>query len=98
MRQKRELLAGLSKRLDIPREALPFGFGLTLSGQSTLTVQGCRSILTYGRDLVRLSLGKTVLSIGGDGLLCTAFEAGNITVEGQITTLCFEKGGHFDET
>ena len=61
MRKKKELLARIGERLDIPREALPGGFGLTLSGQNELTVRGCRRILHYGEDCIRLSLGKTVL-------------------------------------
>ncbi len=91
MRRKKELLAGLSRRLDIPREAFPFGFGLSLSGQETLKVHGCCRILTYGEDRICLSLGKRVLAIEGKGLLCTAFEAGSVTVEGYVCTLSFEE-------
>ena len=34
MPKKRDFLARFGERLDIPREALPGGFGLTLSGQT----------------------------------------------------------------
>lgn len=90
MRKRKELLARLGERLDIPREALPGGFGLTLSGQSELTVRGCRRILHYGEDCIRLSLGKTVLSVMGERLLCTAFGGGTVTVGGHICGLVFE--------
>lgn len=92
MRRKRELIASFSQRLDIPREALPFGFGLSLSGQNALTVRGCTGILTYGEQCIRLSLGKVALSVLGEHLLCTVFEAGSVTVEGHIRTISFEEG------
>ena len=98
MRSKRELFSAIGRRLDIPSEALPCGFGLTLSGQSSMTVRGCRRILTYGREQIRLSLGKTVLAVGGEQLLCTAFELGCVTVEGRILTVTFEGGDKDDAT
>lgn len=91
MRRKKELLTQISQRLDIPREALPFGFGMTLSGQESLTVRGCNGILSYEKSCVRLSLGKVALDITGKGLICTAFEAGNMTVEGHIRAISFEE-------
>jgi sporulation protein YqfC len=91
MRRKWELLAGISRRLDIPREALPFGFGLSLSGRETLRVQGCRRILACDRERICLSLGRTVLSVTGRDLICTAFEGESITVEGRISALAFEE-------
>ena len=98
MRSKRELFSTIGRRLDIPREALPCGFGIILSGQSSMTVRGCRRILTYGREQIRLSLGKTVLAVGGERLLCTAFESGCVTVEGKILTVAFEERGEGDAT
>ncbi|MBQ8357932.1 MAG: YabP/YqfC family sporulation protein [Clostridia bacterium] len=91
MRRRKEFLARFGERLDIPREALPGGFGLSLSGQNELTVRGCRRILSYGSECIRLSLGRTALSVTGERLLCTVFEAGNVTVEGRICAIAFEE-------
>ncbi len=90
MRRKKELLAGLGRYLDLPTEAIPGGFGLSLSGREQLTVRGCREILIYTPAEIRLSLGRVALSVGGEGLLCTVLEAGNVTVEGLVCTLSFE--------
>ena len=92
MRRKKGFLASFGERLDIPCEALPGGFGLSLSGQNELTVRGCRKILSYGAERICLSLGKTVLFIEGEGLLCTVFEAGSVTVQGWICKIVFDKG------
>ena len=95
MRRKKDLLTGAMRYLDIPREMLPGGFGITLSGQSSLTVRGCRRILQYGATEIRLSLGeKKALAIGGSDLICTVFDGEQATVEGLIESLAFEEGEH----
>ncbi|MBO5354575.1 MAG: YabP/YqfC family sporulation protein [Clostridia bacterium] len=92
MRRKKEFFTRFGERLDIPREALPGGFGLSMSGQNELTVRGCRKILSYGADRISLSLGKVTLTVEGIGLLCTVFEAGSVTVQGLICKIGFDKG------
>ena len=93
MREKKDLLVGAMRYLDIPREALPGGFGIQISGQHRVTVRGCRRILQYGADCICLSLGKRiVLAIRGCGLICTVFEGGQATVEGLLQGISFEEG------
>lgn len=91
MQGKRRFWQTIAGRLDIPGEAFPGGFSLMLSGQSAVTISGCRRILTYGDTVVRLELNnKTVLVIQGKELLCTVFQAERMTVEGVIEGLRFE--------
>lgn len=91
MRKKHDFLARFGERLDIPREALPGGFGITISGRNELTVRGGRRILSYGEQNIRLLLANEILSIKGEGLLCTAFGSENMTVCGRISTIEFEE-------
>lgn len=91
MPKKGDLLARFGAKLDIPREALPGSFGLTLSGQHELVVRGCKKILSYGKDCITLALGKAVLEIRGEALFCTAFGARCVTVTGRIVLLSFEE-------
>lgn len=93
MKMKRGLWQALLARLDIPGEALPGGFGLTLSGQRELTVRGCHRILQYGEEEIVLAVGKTALHVVGRNLLCAAFGHGGITVKGNIASLCFGEVG-----
>lgn len=90
MRRKKEFFTRFGQRLDIPREALPGGFGLSMSGQNELTVRGCRKILSYGADCILLSLGRVDLRVEGEELLCTVFEAGSVTVQGVVCKVSFE--------
>lgn len=91
MPKKKDFFTRFGERLDIPREALPGSFGMTLSGQEELTVRGCKKILSFGACEIRLAVGKCTLSIMGTGLFCSAFGAGCVTVTGKITSLCFEE-------
>ena len=87
MRAKKDLLARFGERLDIPREALPGGFGAMLAGENELTVRGCRRIIRYGVTEIALGVGKTALTVRGERLLCAAFGAGCVTVTGRIVSL-----------
>ncbi len=89
MQKRGDFLTRFGSKLDIPREALPGSFGLTLAGQGELAVRGCKKILSYGERCISLRVGKTVLSIHGEGLLCTAFGSGCVTITGQVVSLVF---------
>lgn len=89
MKKRKGLLSGLAARLDIPSEALPGGFGVELSGQRALIARGCRRILHYADEEVRLLLGRTVLHVLGKELICTSFGHGGVTVKGWIEAIRF---------
>ena len=91
MRVGGNLFARLSRRLDIPSEALPYGFGLSLCGRGELSVRGCRRIVHYAPERICLDLGKEVLRVEGRGLLCASFGAGEVRVVGEIDVIGFEK-------
>lgn len=92
MRPKKDLLARFGERLDIPREALPGSFGMTLSGEGELTVRGCRRIVAYSPECILLAVGKTSLTVAGKGLLCAAFGAGCLTITGKIVSMTLGEG------
>ena len=89
MKKRKGLLSGLAARLDIPSEALPGGFGVEISGQRMMTVRGCRRILHYADEEIRLLLGRTVLHVFGKELLCASFGNGGVTVKGWIEAIRF---------
>ncbi len=91
MRRGRDFMEALCEKLDIPREALPHGFALALSGERELTLWGCRRILSYSAEEIVLSVGVRTLHVTGKGLLCAAFGAGAVTVTGEIHALAFSR-------
>ena len=91
MPKKRDFFARFRAKLDIPCEAMPGSFGMTLSGQEELVVRGCKKILSYGEACICLKVGKMVLEIRGEALFCSAFGAGYVTVSGKIQSLVFSE-------
>ncbi len=91
MRKKKGLLSVFGERLDLPSEMLPGGFSLTLCGQGELMLCGCCRILSYSESCIELLLASAVLRVTGEGLLCTAFDGGTVTLGGHICSISFEE-------
>ena len=60
-----------------------------LRDDTAAVVYGCRKILRYEEDRICLSAPRRCVCVRGRGLICTAFSAGAVTVEGSITSVCF---------
>lgn len=60
---------------------------LVLEGKRTLRVRGCRRILHYSPETIRLLVGKECLCLHGEGMLCRSFSSGVITVGGCIRSV-----------
>ena len=93
MRKKKPFLERIGEKLDIPQEALPGGFGISLSGRERLRVCGCVRVLSYGEEGICLELGGSVLKIVGERLFFTSFSAGELEIGGMICALSFEEVG-----
>ncbi|MBE6629835.1 MAG: hypothetical protein E7624_03175 [Ruminococcaceae bacterium] len=91
MRKKRDFFARLGKHLDIPAEALPGGFSLSLYGQSSLILHGKVRICEYTETRVVLLVGKRRLHVEGEDLLCSEFETDKLQIIGTVFSLSFEK-------
>ena len=78
---------GIRARIGKRFAVLPLGAGrerATVEGKRRVTVYGCRKILVYSPGEIRLQLAKEVLCVQGEGLYCSSFSAGIVTVEGII--------------
>ena len=68
-----------------------FGFGskIILSGNRELWVEGCKGILEYESNLIRLNLGTKQLKIGGRNLCVRTLEKNRVEIDGYILELTF---------
>ena len=82
----------LAVKLDIPADTIDGGIRLDMRGRNTLIVHGCRKILGFSPDEIRLSLGTCILAVCGMRLICTSYLAGAVGIEGYICALRFEDG------
>ena len=75
--------------LEVPLSAVGGTPQLLLSGNRELTVEGCKGILEYDEDIIRLNLGKLILRLTGRDLsLCTLTED-TAVVEGYLLSIEF---------
>lgn len=89
---RRPLLEWLAVRLDVPADVTGGGLRLDLRGRNTLTVHGCTRILDFSPCEVRLALQDGTLTVRGCRLICTAYLAGAVGIEGHICCMEFHDG------
>ena len=91
-RERRGFAEWLAVKLDIPADVTGGGLRLELRGRHTLTVHGCPRILDFTPTEVRLALKQAVLTVKGCRLICTAYLAGAVGIEGCICGIEFTDG------
>ena len=82
----------LAVKLDIPADVTGDGLRLDMRGRHTLMVHGCRKILDFTPCEVRLALRDATLTVSGRRLICTAYLAGAVGIEGYICAVTFCDG------
>ena len=82
----------INKTLEIPSDILPNSSLVTIRSRSSVTVEGCTSILLYTPNEIRLSMKKGDVCIMGEELVCTSYHSVEVTVEGKINSVSFEEG------
>lgn len=81
----------IGQALGIPSDAvgLTNGFMAELRGRSGVTVRGCRRILKYSRESIRLDTRDGEIAVVGECLTCTMYCADAIGIEGRIGGVYF---------
>ena len=90
--ERQTLSEWLAVKLDIPADLMGEGLRLDMRGRHTLMVHGCRKILDFNPCEVRLALADSVLTVKGKRLICTAYLAGAVGIEGFICGITFCDG------
>ncbi len=89
MAERRPVPEWLAVKLDVPSDILSGGLRIELRGRHTLLVHGCRKILQYTSEEMRLAMRGCVLCVTGERLICHTYLAGAVGVEGKINGICF---------
>lgn len=79
----------LASVLEVPFAALNDCPHIELFGNLELTIDGCRGILEYEDDSIRLNLGKNALRVTGRNLSLKALTDQTAVIEGYILLLEF---------
>ena len=89
---ERRLRERLAERLDLPPDLLGGEGMVEIRGRGAITVRGGGRILRYTPEEIRILLPRCVLSIRGEGLVCTSYYRGAVGIDGRIGGVMFEEG------
>lgn len=73
------------RSLDLPGELAGDGMTLEMRGRCNLLLCGCREILAYSPECVRVRLRQCEAEIRGRGLTLITYFDGQVGVEGHIS-------------
>ncbi len=82
----------LCRWLDVPDELADGGLRLDMRGRCSLTVHACRRIVAFSPTSIVLAIPTGTLTVTGQDLLCTAYLAGAVGVEGWVCGITFCDG------
>lgn len=75
-------------RLPLP-EALNNEPKIEMLGNREIIIDGCKGVVEYGENLIKLNTGEYVLSVIGDGLIIKSFDGSVAVISGKIAEITF---------
>lgn len=88
-KDKLSVLEKLYLKLDIPPDVIN-NMVVEIHGRTNVRVHGCKEILLYTVDKIKLKLSECVLEISGKELYCTSYGSGNIEIDGIIFSVVLD--------
>lgn len=94
MRRSRQIASGgkriVSESLQVPFESLMNTFTqIELLGNREAVVEGCKGILEYDENIIRLSINKLEVKFYGNDLSIRNLNSENIVINGNIHNIEF---------
>lgn len=73
-------------------ESLAEPFTVSLAGEREVSVTGCKKVLAYEEDLVRIETKGCVVAVQGEALSLKAYHENEMRITGRIDKLAIERG------
>ena len=81
------------KRIERRRAGLQFESGAFLRSSREITVCGCKKILHYAPNTVRLLLSDLIMEVCGEGITASTYFGREIKLSGRIETVRLSDDG-----
>lgn len=75
-------------RIPLP-EALSGEPKIEMLGNREIIIDGCKGVVEYGENLIKLNTGEYVLSVLGDALVIKSFDGSVAVISGKIAEITF---------
>lgn len=70
-------------------EVFADGPRIEMTGNREIIIDGCKGVVEYTENNIRLSLGENVLSLSGGNLIIQSFDNDVVIINGQISDVDF---------
>ncbi len=87
----------ICEKFDLPTD-LQKSLSIDITGNSEAVIWGCKSILVYTEELIRLQTKDLDLVIEGKDLCCPAYGGGSVVVSGQFKSISYEERQSYGNT
>ena len=92
-REELRLSEKVCRALDIPPDILPGESVVEIRGRGMVTIKGSGKILLYTPEEICVEMKKGMISVRGQGLVCTSYHKEAIDIEGKVYSVTFGNGG-----
>ena len=82
-------IKSLQKGFELPPAALMRASKITISSNKEAVIEGCRGILEYCSDRIKLNIGCATVLFIGNSLTIDSLNVGSIVISGKITNVEF---------
>ncbi len=85
---RRKKKTNVKPRLPLP-EMISNEPKIEMLGNREIIVDGCKGVVEYGENLIKLNTGEYVLSVLGDELIIKSFDGSVAVISGKIAEITF---------
>jgi sporulation protein YqfC len=65
---------------------------IEMTGNREIIIDGCKGVVEYTENNIRISLGESVMSLSGVNLVIQSFDNDVVIINGQISDIDFTAG------
>ena len=79
-------ISSFFQQFDLPEDLTKNGYHVEIFN-SCAVVDGCKNVSEYSDGVIRLNLGKNIVSVSGNNLSIRSFTCGQATIDGKILSV-----------
>ena len=83
----------IGENFDVPSDLLCGGSMLEIRGRGEAYVCGCKKIISFNEDMIRLEMSDFDIIINGERLSCFTFCEGRIVIGGRVKNIEIDDRG-----
>ncbi len=87
--EKKQKLNFIIDRNEIFNSDITSGIHIEIFSNKNAIVEGCKSIIDYGENYIKLKIKKGFLTLSGSEFIISSFEEEKIVIKGNISSIEF---------